>query len=307
MTCVSASKLQTIPDSAAHQILEARWLRNPQFVKDTIQLYTRAGCEVQSYITYTHYVQRAVLETIQALGDRNFLVSQLAGLELMFNLWNTTLDPTTGLYHRTPLLDAQEYSLPNFIVGGPDGGPVVDWNDPGNDFNLIWLGPETYRPNFNAYMIANAAAISDVAQLAGLTEDSADWNLQSEAILANMESTLWDEELQFWIDVVQGSNLPIQGRELIGLFPYRFDIGTNDTYLKGIEASMTSKYFVSEYGPTTLSQTNPYFTALKNITYCCVRLTRIFTTLIARQITDTTFSSGKGKVGLSLPRCISAP
>lgn len=37
----------------------------------------------------------------------------------------------------------------------------------GNDYNLIWLGPETYRPNFNAYMIANARAISTVANLTG--------------------------------------------------------------------------------------------------------------------------------------------
>lgn len=36
-----------------------------------------------------------------------------------------------------------------------------------NDYNVIWIGPETYRPNFNAYMIAGAHAISTVANLTG--------------------------------------------------------------------------------------------------------------------------------------------
>jgi len=49
------------------------------------------------------------------------------------------------------------------------------WNDfglnaaqgGGNDYTLIWLGPETYRPSFESYMVANAYAISEVATLAG--------------------------------------------------------------------------------------------------------------------------------------------
>ncbi|KAL9053445.1 MAG: hypothetical protein Q9162_004748 [Coniocarpon cinnabarinum] len=54
-----ASKAQTIPDSAGHHILEGRWLRDAQYVKDLIQLYTRAGIERISSITYTHFVHQA--------------------------------------------------------------------------------------------------------------------------------------------------------------------------------------------------------------------------------------------------------
>lgn len=50
---------------------------------------------------------------------------------------------------------------------------MQEWNDFGlsatgvNDYDVIWLGPETYRPSFNAYMVANAWAIGEVAALAG--------------------------------------------------------------------------------------------------------------------------------------------
>lgn len=113
-----ASKGQTIPDSAGHQILEARWLRDPKYVEDTIQLYTRAGVERISGITYTEFVNEAIYEAAQVIGDTDFLTSQLRGMIDMYSLWNVTQDTVTGLYHRNPLQDAQEFSLPGFVTGG---------------------------------------------------------------------------------------------------------------------------------------------------------------------------------------------
>ena len=72
----------------------------------------------------------------------------------MYNLWNVTQDPTTGLYHRTPLLDAQEFSLPGYIVGGPNMGMVEQWNSMQNNYSLIDNGPQTYRISFNSYMVS---------------------------------------------------------------------------------------------------------------------------------------------------------
>jgi hypothetical protein len=85
-----------------------------------------------------------------------------------------------------------------------------------------------------------------------------------------MQQHLYSDQLNFWIDVVQGSNLRCEGRELIGMFPYRFDVGTSQTYISGLETSLTTEHFLTEFGPTTLEQTNPYYTALKNSTYCCM-------------------------------------
>ncbi|KAF2230621.1 hypothetical protein EV356DRAFT_453439, partial [Viridothelium virens] len=265
-----ASKLQTIPDSAPHHMVECRWLRNPNFVKDLIQLYTRAGVEAISGISYTHYNHRAIYEAAQALGDTTFLTSQLYGMIDSYNLWNATIDNTTHLYHRTPLSDAQEFSLPGYVTGGPNGGPVQYWESFDNDYNTIWLGPETYRPNFNSYMVAGARAIATVAQLAGNTSLAQEWNQYGDGLYSRMLDMLYDNDLQFWIDVVEGTNLPVVGRELIGYFPYRFDVGTGTNMIRGLEAGLNEHEFITQYGPTTLEQTNPYYTALKNVTYCCI-------------------------------------
>jgi hypothetical protein len=170
-----ASKLQTIPDSAAHHMVELRWLRDQNYVKNLIEAYTRGGVEKLTGITFTHYIHRGILEYAQSSGDIPFLTSQLEGMIAMYELWDVQKDNTTGLYHRTPLQDAQEYSLPGYLVGGPGGGPVQEWDDfglspsmgGGNDYGLIWSGPETYRPSHNAYMIAGAWAIAEVAKMAG--------------------------------------------------------------------------------------------------------------------------------------------
>ena len=119
-------------------------------------------------------------------------------------------------------------------------------------------------------MVANARAISQVATLAGHTSLASTWNQTQSGLLQKMQQTLWNTDIQFWIDVVQGSNLDVVGRQLIGLYPYRFGVGTEDMYIPGIEASLNEHGFVSKFGPTTLEQSNPYFTADKNITYCCV-------------------------------------
>lgn len=102
-----ASKFQTITDSAAYHILETRWLRNPNYAQDMVNHYMRGGVEKLSGITYTHFIQQAVLEHAQATGDVEMLKSQTDGMITTYNLWNVTRDNTTGLYHRTPLSDAQ--------------------------------------------------------------------------------------------------------------------------------------------------------------------------------------------------------
>ncbi|OCL14542.1 Six-hairpin glycosidase, partial [Glonium stellatum] len=265
-----ASKLQTIPDSAGHHIVEGRWLRNPQYVKDLIMLYTRGGVEALSGITYTHYIHRAIFEHAEVTGDAKFLTSQLDGLISMYQLWNVQLNNDTGLYHRTPLSDAQEYSLPGYVTGGPNGGPVQEWNSFDNNYNIIWLGPETYRPNFNAYMVAAAKSIADIARLVGNETVAQEWDSTASNLYSKMKTLLWNEDLKFWIDVVEGTNLPVLGRELIGYFPFRFGVGVEDEMVKGLEAGLNGDAFVTSYGPTTLEQSNPYYTAFKNSTYCCI-------------------------------------
>ena len=96
------------------------------------------------------------------------------------------------------------------------------------------------------------------------------WQNYGNDLYEKMQDLLYSRELNFWIDVVEGTNFRCQGRELIAYFPYRFYIGTNQSYISGLEAVLDEEHFLTEYGPTTLEMTYPYYTALKNNTYCCM-------------------------------------
>ncbi len=73
-------------------------------------------CRGTTGITYTHYIQQAIYEHAQVTGDTAFLKSQLQGMIESFGLWQVQFDEVTGLYHRTPLSDSQEYSLPDRLL-----------------------------------------------------------------------------------------------------------------------------------------------------------------------------------------------
>jgi hypothetical protein len=97
----------------------------------------------------------AAASAANVTGELGFLQSQLQGMIRMWHEWDYTFDGDVGLYYYTPLWDAQEYSLPGFVATD------------GVDNDLERIGPNTYRPSHNAYMVANARSIAATAGMLG--------------------------------------------------------------------------------------------------------------------------------------------
>lgn len=115
--------------------------------------------------------------------------------------------------------------MPGYIVA-PDGG------------QLQYDGPNTFRPNHNAYMIANARAIVQVASQAGDSTTATTFQNIADQLEQSIYDHLWDPTQNFFVDVIQPNNpnlTKVMGREEVGMFPYRFGIVgefiTPDTYL----------------------------------------------------------------------------
>ena len=129
-----AQALNTINAAAGHQIDKARWLRGKFYVDDYIQAYTRGPGNTTQY---THWILDALYSRSKVDGDKQFAINQLADMARLWGEWDYTFDTNAGLYYFTPNFDAQEYSLPGFVVA-----PT------GND-KLQYDGPDTYRPSLN--------------------------------------------------------------------------------------------------------------------------------------------------------------
>ncbi|KAI0427714.1 Six-hairpin glycosidase-like protein [Xylaria sp. FL1042] len=255
-----AQAFGTIDAAAGHQIDESRWLRNTVYADDYIQLYTRGPADP---LQYTQWILDATSRRAMVTGHSEFLSTQLDDMIRVWGLWDPYFNSTVGLYYYQPVWDAQELSLPGFIA------------DPNNmNWDLRKDGPDTYRPSHNAYMAANARAIARAASLAHDDLNESKFSQIADEIETAMYKTLWAPEQEFFMDIIRPNNpdlVRLTGREQVGLFPYRFGIGLNETYAQpALDAMFDSMGFLSPYGPTTLEIRDPWFAATKpDPSYCC--------------------------------------
>ncbi len=252
-----AQALNTIDAAAGHQIDEARWLRDQVYDDDYILAYTRGPANSTQY---THWILDAMFRRSQVNGDTTYTTQQLSDMAKLFRYWDYTYDDTVGLYYYTPNWDAQEFSLPGYIVA-PNGG------------QLQYDGPDTYRPNHNAYMVANARAVALVATEAGDLRTASKFIKIADQLENSIYAHLWDPVQKFFVDVIRPNNpnlSRVQGREEVGLFPFRFGVGLNEQFANAsVQQLFDPLGFFATYGPTTLEIRNPYYAATKPGGACC--------------------------------------
>ncbi|KAI0551185.1 Six-hairpin glycosidase [Xylaria curta] len=254
-----AKAFGSIDAAAGHQIDESRWLRNTVFGDDYIQLYTRGPADP---LQYTQWILDSASRRAMVTGDSEYFSTQLDDMIRVWHLWDPFFDSNAGLYFIEPVWDAQELSLPGFIADPNNTNPQLR-----ND------GPDTFRPSHNAYMVANARAIARAAGLVhdGLTQSQ--FLKTADDLEAAMFNRLWAPEQEFFMDVIRPDNpnlTRLTGREQVGLFPFRFGIGLNETYAQpSIDSMFDPQGFFSAYGPTTLEIRNEWFAATKPTSYCC--------------------------------------
>ncbi|KAI0188678.1 Six-hairpin glycosidase-like protein [Xylaria flabelliformis] len=248
-----AKAFGSIDAAAGHQIDESRWLRNTVFGDDYIQLYTRGPADP---LQYTQWILDSASRRAMVTGDSEYFSTQLDDMIRVWHLWDPFFDSNAGLYYIEPVWDAQELSLPGFIADPNNTNPQLR-----ND------GPDTFRPSHNAYMVANARAIARAAGLVhdGLTQSQ--FLKTADDLEAAMFNRLWAPEQEFFMDVIRPNNpdlTRLTGREQVGLFPFRFGIGLNESYAQpSIDSMFDPQGFFTPYGPTTLEVRNEWFAATK--------------------------------------------
>ncbi len=248
-----AKAFGTIDAAAGHQIDEARWLRSAYYTDDYIQLYSRGPADS---FQYTQWIMDAMSRQAMVTGDRGSFSAQLDDMIRMWHEWDSVFDEEAGLYYYKPVWDAQELSLPGFIAD-PDG----------NDWNLRNDGPDTYRPSHNAYMVANARAIARAADIANNGAVEEQFTELANTLEKAMYDRLWAPEQNFFMDIIRPNNpdlTRLTGREQVGLFPYRFGIGLDESHAQpAVDTMFDPEGFLAPYGPPTLEIRDPWFMSEK--------------------------------------------
>jgi hypothetical protein len=160
------------------------------FNDDYISLFSRGpGNSAQ----YTQWIIDAAYRRSLATGDTAFTAGQLDSYVRMWHLWDYTFDEVPGLYYYTPEWDAQEYSLPGYVMP-PE-----------------YSGPNTYRPSHNSYMFANAVAIREIARQGGDDGVAEEFANLGSALEDAIYRYLWNDTQQFFVDVIKPDNPTFAG------------------------------------------------------------------------------------------------
>jgi|SRR5579862_2848246 len=223
-----SGKLNMIDTAAGHHIREARWLRNPAYVRDYTRFWFGPDGEPRRY---SFWAADSVYQAFLATGNRDLAISLLPALEQNFEAWNSTHKDPNGLYWQIDDRDGMEDSIS------------------GNG----------YRPTINSYMYGDALAISRIAAMAGQEKIAATYRAKADTLRSLIEKRLWNPGDDFYETVARKD---VDGwtddRELVGYIPWYFNIPepSHDVAWKFLFAS---DGFRGQYGPTTAERRNPRF------------------------------------------------
>jgi hypothetical protein len=253
---------------AGHQLYEARWLRDPRIARDYLRYWFRTpGAQPRRYSTWLADAAWA-LQLVHP--DDAFAKDLLPDLVKNYNGWEPShFVPEVGLFWQ---------------IGHDDG---MEYNITSRQTKDILRGGPGFRPSFNAYMWADAQAISRIADLDGDAKTAEQFRAKADGLKRALQARLWDERREFFFPMsrddeehdghkVKAHTLTYQsgefvsdphGRELIGYVPWQFGLPDRG---KGFERAwkslMDRDQFFADFGPTTVERHDPLF-LLQNT--CC--------------------------------------
>jgi hypothetical protein len=237
----------SLNDASGFHIAEGRWLNDRRFTDDYINFMYEGGNDRH----FTDHMADSVWGRYLVDGDREALLAHLKTMRHVYLLWVENFDFVKGLYFVEPLLDATEYTVSSIDAsGGKDG----------------FRGGDAFRPSVNAYMFANARALSRMAQMAGDAAMAKDYAARAEALKARVLADLWNPKLQHFTDRHQITNEhvkywePIRNRELVGYLPWMFDLVPDDAQYASAWGHLTDpQSLAGKAGMRTVEKSYEYY------------------------------------------------
>lgn len=211
-----AGKYNTINCAAGHHIMEGRWLKDRRYISDYSRFWFSEGT-MTGRRAYVCWPAHAILQSVKVSGETEFATDMLDSLVENWNAWAKGWDAPVYVDRR--LHPDKPHDL--FFMGLNPNGLFSSVDDREGSENS--LSGDGYRPLVNSAMWGEAAAIAEIAGLAGRSDVADDFRAKAAAIERRVKSCLWNPGKDFFTTLSpSGEHRGI--RELFGYAPWYFNM-----------------------------------------------------------------------------------
>ncbi len=231
-----ADKYNLIASGVGHHIHESRWLRNPFWLDQAMNVWYKGnnGEPMKKIANYSSWMPFSLWERYLVDARKDWITSMLPSLEWEYNHWETTHTRDGGYYWQADVQDAMEETI--------SGGRKKKY----------------LRPSINSYMYGNAQAIGQIAQLSGDATKAKTYFDKAADLKEKVHQKLWNEQHQFFETHRIDSSANV--REAIGYMPWYTKLAKDEAkYSVAWLQAADPEGFSAPYGQTTAERRHPQF------------------------------------------------
>jgi rhamnogalacturonyl hydrolase YesR len=230
-----ADQYNMIACAMGHHVMEARWLRNSQYLDEYIHVWFRGkeGAPMKKLNSFSNWISDALIQKYYVDGDRDYLLDMMPDLIADYQRWELTRRHENGLFWQTDVADGMEEQI--------SGGRRV----------------KNARPTINSYMYANAAALAEMAGMINDSEMERLYRSKADTIRTLVLKGLWSADSTFFETRLENESFA-GVREAIGFIPWYFNMPKAEHSIAWKQL-MDAQGFLAPYGLTTAEQRHPEF------------------------------------------------
>ncbi len=230
-----ADKYNLISCALGHHVMETRWLRNRRSIDDCLHVWFRGndGQPMARLHKFSSWAPYAVWQKYLVDGNEKFAIDLLPDLIREDEYWERENLRPDGLFWQYDVRDGMEEQI---------SGSRTEKNA---------------RPTINSYMAGNAAAIANIAELAGRSDMALKFRDKATSRTQLVRDRLWNRKANFF-EALRENQQFAEVREQIGYVPWYFQLATAE-HDSAWQFASDEKGFLAPYGLTTAERSHPQF------------------------------------------------
>ncbi len=215
----------TISCAAGHHFREGRWLHNNNYLDDYAKFWFSKG----NPMLYSFWVADSVLQYVKVTGNKDLAIDLYQDLKNNYNALVAKHGKENGLFVQLDGYDGMERSI----------------------------GGSGFRPTINSYLYGELLALSEIAKLSDLQEESKVWEQKANELKSLINENLWVQDADFYETMNEDGEI-VNVREEIGFVPWYFNLPDNEKCVAW-KFLMDKDYFLAPFGITTAEQNHKDF------------------------------------------------